>query len=181
VRQIPVASVPYVLVDLAAGLSAEDLALAAHRAGSRYRTTPREVAAVLARRPNAKGAAKMRLVMDLKVPVSIAALERAFIALLRKHNLPLPRTNVRVGPHRVDCHWPDHGLTVELVSYRYHNSRWSWEQDHERRRQARRRGEEHRQYTWRDVVEAPEPTVRELQALLGKGVETRTPRHVQAP
>ncbi|MEA2353621.1 MAG: hypothetical protein QOG41_2321 [Thermoleophilaceae bacterium] len=180
-RRIPVANPPYVLVDLAAEMTLEDLALAAHKAGIKHRTTPRQVAAVLARRPKAKGAAKLRLVMALKVPVALSRLESAFVALLRKHDLPLPRTNRRVGSHRVDCHWPEHGLTVELDSYRFHNTRHAWEQDHARRRAARARGDEHRRYTWRDVVEEPEPTVRELHGLLKGGVETRTPGHLQAP
>jgi putative AbiEi antitoxin of type IV toxin-antitoxin system len=180
-RQIPVASPAYVIVDLAAELAVRELALAAHRAGARHRTTPGQVKAVLARRANATGAAKLREVIGLRVPVSLSKLEAAFIALLRKHGLPLPRTNRHVGAHRVDCHWPEYGLTIELVSYRYHNTRWSWEQDHDRRRQARDRDEEHREYTWYDVVEDPEPTVRELRMLLRKGVESRTPIRREAP
>jgi hypothetical protein len=66
----------------------------------------------------------------------------------------------------VDCHWPEYELTVELVSYRFHNTSWSWEDDHQRRREAKARGEEHVQYTWYDVVKNPAPTVRELQGLL---------------
>ena len=168
VRGIPVASPAYVLVDLAAHLTERQLSLAAHRAGTRHGTTPGQVKAVLARRGNAKGAANMREVTGVRVPVSLSQLERAFIALLRKHGLPLPRTNRKIGSHRVDCHWPEYGLTVELVSYLFHNTRWSWEQDHERRREARARGEGHLQYTWRDVVEVPGPTVAELRTLIDR-------------
>jgi hypothetical protein len=35
-------------------------------------------------------------------------------------------TNRPAGAHYVDCRWPEHHLTVELDSYRYHRSRYSW-------------------------------------------------------
>jgi hypothetical protein len=162
-----VTTVPRTLVDLAAVLPADELARACHEAGVRYRTTPRQVEAVLARRPNAPGAAKLRRVMSGDEPVTLSRLESAFIALLRAHNLPLPKTNRRIGNHRLDCRWDDPSVTVELDSYRFHNSRHAWEQDRAREREARRRGEQPpRRYTWVDVVEEPEPTVRELTALL---------------
>src|SRR4051812_11005300 len=52
VRDIRVTSVPRTLVDLAAVLNIHLLARACHEAGVRYRTTPRQVEAVLARRTN---------------------------------------------------------------------------------------------------------------------------------
>src|SRR5437763_9571694 len=54
-RLIPVTSVPRTLVDLAAVLGLDALARACHEAGVRYRTTPRHVEAVLARRPGTPG------------------------------------------------------------------------------------------------------------------------------
>lgn len=77
VRGIPVTSVPETLVDLAAELSADELALACHEAGVKYRTTPRHVEAVLLRRPNAAGGRKLREVMSGDVHVTLSKLERA--------------------------------------------------------------------------------------------------------
>jgi hypothetical protein len=57
-------------------------------------------------------------------------------------------------------------LTVELDSYRYHNSRRSWELDRQREREARRRGDEFRRYTYRDVFEEPDLMLSDLRALL---------------
>src|SRR4051812_13901200 len=151
VRGIPVTSVPETLVDLAAVLTEEELARACHEAGVRYRTTPRQVEAVLPR--NAPGAAKLRAIMSGDAHVTLSQLERAFLKLLRGAGLPLPETNKVAGSKRVDCRWPDRKLTVELDSYRFHNSRYSWEQDRERERQARARGDEFRRYTWRDITE----------------------------
>jgi very-short-patch-repair endonuclease len=165
-RGIPVTTVARTLVDLAAVLSLDELARACHEAGVRYRTTPRHVEAILRRRPNAPGAAKLRAVMSGDAKVLLSKLESAFIAVLREEKLPLPQTNRQAGGYRVDCRWPEHRLTVELDSFRYHNSRHSWEQDRRREREARARGDEFRRYMWADVFEEPEPMRAELRSLL---------------
>jgi hypothetical protein len=51
-RGVPVTSAARTLVDLAAVLDAEELARACHEAGVRHHTTPKQVEAILARRPN---------------------------------------------------------------------------------------------------------------------------------
>lgn len=101
----------------------------------------------MALRPNVRGARKLRRVLHGDVKVTLSRLERAFLALLRRNDLPLPETNRRVGERRVDCHWPARRLTVELDSYRFHASRHAWEQDRRREREARARGDEFRRYT----------------------------------
>ena len=167
-RAIPVTSVPRTLTDLAADFPLDALARACHEAGVRYRTTPAHVAAVLGRRrPNIPGAAKLRLVLHGDAPVTLSALERRFLALLRAQHLPLPQTNRPAGSHHVDCRWPERRLTVELDSYRFHHSRHAWEQDRRREREARARGDELRRYTWADVVEEPRQMLAELADLLG--------------
>jgi very-short-patch-repair endonuclease len=166
VRGIPITTVPRTLVELAEALSLDALAVAFHEAGHRYRTTPRHVDAVLDGRRSPPGAHKLRRVMGRDAHVLLSKLERAFMALLRKHGLPLPRTNTRVGPHRVDFHWPEYKLTIELDSYTFHNSRKAWEDDRARERAARERNEEHERLTWFDVVDEPEPTVRYLRRVL---------------
>ena len=165
-RGIPVTTVPRTLVDLAAFLPEEDLARACHEAGVRHHTTPAQVEAILARRPNAPGVRKLRAVMRGDVKVTLSQLERRFLYLLKKNNLSLPQTNRPAGGRRVDCHWPEQRLTVELDSYRYHHSRHAWEQDRRRERDARARGDEFRRYTYGDVVERPGTVLAELRMLL---------------
>lgn len=165
-RAIPVTSVARTLVDLAAVLSVDELARVCHEAGVRHRTTPKHVAAALARCPRARGATKLRRVIHGDVPVSLSVLERRFLALLRDAGLPLPVTNRPAGGRRVDCRWPEHRLTVELDSYRYHSSRHAWEQDRRREREARARGDDFRRFTYGDVFESPGPMLRELRRAL---------------
>ena len=163
---IPITTVPRTLVDLASSLSEPALARACHEAGVLYRTTPRQVEAVLRRLPNATGRPKLERVLRGEVPVTLSRLESRFLNLLRGVGLPPPITNRPVGAYRLDCRWPDCRLSVELDSYRFHNSRHSWDRDRLREREARARGDEFRRYSWSDVFEAPEFMLSELSELL---------------
>ena len=147
---IPTTTVPRTLTDLAATLSLDDLARACHEAGVRFQTTPAQVEQVLARRPSTPGASNLRLV-----------------SLPREHGRPLPQTTRPAGGRRVDCRWPDHHLTVELDSYRYHGSRHAWEHDRRREREAYARGDEFRRYTYGDVYEDSGLMLAELRDLIG--------------
>jgi very-short-patch-repair endonuclease len=165
-RGIPITTVRRTLVDLAAALDGEALGRACHEAGIRYGTTPAEIRGVLERRPNSRGAAKLRKIIDGDERITLSRLERRFVELLRAAGLPLPSTNKRAGGRRVDCRWPHARLTVELDGYRYHHSRYAWERDRRREREARARGDEFRRYTWGDVYEEPAATIAELRGLL---------------
>ncbi len=165
-RGIPTTTLARTLVDLAAVLDGPQPARACHEAGVRHHTTPRQVEAVLARRPNTLGAGRLRAVLRGDVHVTLSKLESRFLERLKAARLPLPQTNRPAGGRRVDCRWPDLNLTVELDSYRYHHSRHAWEQDRHRARQARARGDEFRRYTYNDVYESPDLMMAELQALI---------------
>jgi very-short-patch-repair endonuclease len=162
-RGIPVTTPARTLVDLASVLAVEELARAFHEAGIRYGTAPGEVEAILGRRA---GAGRLRRVLRGDEHVSLSALERRFLALLREAVLPLPVTNRPAGGRRVDCRWVEKRLTVELDGYRYHSSRHAWELDRRREREAYARGDDFRRYTYGDVFEQPGPMLRELHRVL---------------
>jgi Transcriptional regulator, AbiEi antitoxin len=162
-RGIAVTTIPCILVALAASLSFEDLARACHEASVRYRTRPEHVEPLIGR---ARGAARLRAILHGDAPIVLSRLEGRFLALLRQHGLPLPKTNRRAGVHYVDCRWPEHGLTVELDSYRFHSTRHAFEQDRRRERAAYARGDQHRRYTYADVFEDPTSMLQELRDLL---------------
>jgi hypothetical protein len=165
---IPITSVSRTLVDIASVLSVEALAGACHEAGVRHGTTPADVALELELRPNIAGARRLRRVLEGDVHVTLSALERRFLQLLDAEGLPLPYTNRPAGGRRVDCRWPEQRLTVELDSYRFHNSRHSWEQDRRREREARARGDEFRRYTYADVFEDSHLMLADLRSLLSR-------------
>jgi len=166
VGAIPCTTVPRTIVDLAATLDEDALARVCHEAGVLYGTTPRHIEAVLARRPNAPGAKRLRRVLHGDTKVALSVLEREFLETLKREDLPLPDTNRRVGTYRVDCRWPGHDLTVELDGYRYHNSRHSWQQGNDREREARERGDDFRRFTYADVFEDQRYMLGELRKLL---------------
>jgi very-short-patch-repair endonuclease len=167
-RGIPVTTVQRTLVDLAVVLDEEDLARAVHEADARHHVTAEQVEQVLERRHNWPGARRLRRVIWGEVPVTLSRLESRFLERLRAASLPQPATNRRADGRYVDCRWPEHRLTVELDSYRHHNTRHAWEQDRQREREARARGDEFRRYTWRDVDEDPGPMIKDLRRLLGR-------------
>jgi hypothetical protein len=135
------------------------LTRACHEAWAIHGTGPDEVEACIARNPRKKGAAKLR--RALGADVTLSALEDEFLALLRRHCLPLPRTNVDHRGDKVDCRWPYHDLTVELLSYRFHATRRAFEAD-----VARRRRSNHLAYTYGDVFDRPAATATELRRRL---------------
>ena len=156
---IPITTVPRVLLDLAPSTGTTGLARACHEAWVRHSTGAGEFAACIARNANKRGVAKLR--RALGTDVTLSALEDGFVALLRRHGLPRPRTNVDHAGDKVDCHWPEHGLTVELLSYRFHATRRAFEAD-----VARRRRSNHLAYTYGDVFDRDAATAAELRRRL---------------
>jgi very-short-patch-repair endonuclease len=59
-------------------------------------------------------------------------LEDRFLRLCRRHRLPSPQVNGRVGRHEVDFLWPNRRLIVETDGYRYHRGPTAFEDDHAR-------------------------------------------------
>jgi hypothetical protein len=165
-RGVPVTRVPRTLIDLAAVLDEKALARAVHEAAVKHKTRPHHVLAVLSRRPNSPGAAKLKRVLLGDTRLTLSDLEDAFLALLQEHGLPLPRTNRHVDGRYIDCRWPAHHLTVELDSYTYHHTRHAWEADRRRAREAYARGDDFRSYTRDDVLVDTTLMLRELRSLL---------------
>jgi hypothetical protein len=165
-RSIPIATVARTVVDLATTLSLDALARACHEAEVRHRITGPMVETALARRPNVPGAGKLHEIFHGDARITLSKLERDFLGVLQSAGLALPETNRLTSGRYVDCRWPEHRVTVELDSYRYHHTRHAWEQDRRREREARARGDEFRRYTYGDVAEDPSYMLAELRELL---------------
>jgi very-short-patch-repair endonuclease len=93
-------------------------------------------------------------------------LEARLLAVCRRHRLPKPEVNVRIGPHRVDFLWRDARLVVEVDGYRAHGSREAFEQDRARDVHLRLRGYEVLRFTWRQLVAQPVAIARAIRGLL---------------
>ena len=158
---IPITTVPRTLLDLAPRLPRPALTRACHEAWVHHRTTPDQIRRCIERHPHKPGATK--LWRALGADVRLSDLEDAFVALVRAHRMPLPRTNIDHGGDKVDCHWPAFGLTIELLSFRYHATRQAFEND-----VARRRRSNHVAYTYGDIVDRPAATIADLRPRLGQ-------------
>jgi hypothetical protein len=163
---VPATSVAQTVVDLAARLPMDRLAELCHEAHIRHRLAPASVGAVLRRRPRTPGVARLRAIFHGDHPLTLSKMERGFVAWLRRNRFPPAQTNRHEAEGYVDCRWPEHRVTVELDSYRFHATRHAWTQDLRRARIARRRGDEHRRYTWADVFEDGAEMLSELAELL---------------
>jgi very-short-patch-repair endonuclease len=67
-------------------------------------------------------------------------LEGDFLALCRRHRVPEPEVNVRVGRHLVDFLWRERRLIVETDGYIYHRGETAFEDDRSRDFELRRLG-----------------------------------------
>ena len=93
-------------------------------------------------------------------------LERRFLRLCRRHRLPTPEVNVRIGPFIVDFLWRDRALIVETDGYRFHRGRSAFEGDRARDVELKLRGYEVVRFTYRQVVDEAAGVARTLRALL---------------
>jgi very-short-patch-repair endonuclease len=96
-------------------------------------------------------------------------LEGDFLSLCRRHCLPVPEVNVRVGRHLVDFLWRDRRLVVETDGYAYHRGRGAFEDDRARDLDLRARGYEVIRLAEKQVDDEPRRVAEVLSAALGVG------------
>ena len=92
-------------------------------------------------------------------------LEHRFLRLCRRHRIPAPEVNVRIGAFLVDFLWRDQRLVVETDGYRFHRGRLAFEADRARDVELKLLGYEIVRFTYRQVEgEAPRVarTIRKL-------------------
>jgi very-short-patch-repair endonuclease len=95
-------------------------------------------------------------------------LERAFLALCRRHRLPQPEVNVRIGSYEVDFLWRDRGLIVETDGFRHHGDRSAFERDRARDAHLQSLGYRVLRFTHRQLTEGRSTVVAALRSLLGQ-------------
>ena len=172
-ERIAMTTIARALLDVAPLLDPSELCRACHEAWIR-RVSPAQIEACIARNPTKRGAAKLRRAYG--ADATLSELEKGFVRLLDGHGLPRPRTNIDLAGNKVDCHWPQYDLTIELHSYRFHATRWGFETDNTRRRRSR-----HLPFTWGDVFEREDETAAELRALLATRGHSEAEGALSAP
>jgi very-short-patch-repair endonuclease len=100
-------------------------------------------------------------------PATRSELEDLFLALCRRHRLPPPAVNTRLGDIEVDFLWTGPRLIVETDGFRFHRGAAAFEHDHDRDLRLRAAGYEVLRFTYRQV--ATEPGA--IAALIGRRLE----------
>jgi very-short-patch-repair endonuclease len=93
-------------------------------------------------------------------------LERLFLTLTRKANLPKPIPNHDIAGRRRDFAWPVERLVVETDGYRYHSSRTAKRRDNRRDRELTALGWRPVRFTYEEVAFEPRVVGEELARLL---------------
>ena len=110
----------------------------------------------------------------LKLPIgdnpdadgSRSGLESKFLAFCRRHRLPKPEPNAKLGRFTVDFLWRDERVVVETDSYRTHGGSVAFEEDRERDMWLAVRGYRIVRVTDTRLDANPAPLAAQLRAIL---------------
>lgn len=120
---IPVTTAARTLLDLATTLHRKQLEAAINEADKLDLIGPDALRAMLDDYSGRPGVAALRAILDRHAfRKTDSDLERRFLAIVRRAELPLPETGQQVNGFKVDFHWPDLGLVVETDGLRYHRT-----------------------------------------------------------
>jgi very-short-patch-repair endonuclease len=121
VQGLRVTSAARTLLDTAQRLTATQLTRAVNDLRLRHQLTLGQLADVLERNPSHPAVTLLAPHLEFaQDEPTRSVLEDRFLPLLRKHGLPTPRINIDVAGARIDAHFPDHGLIVELDGWGTH-------------------------------------------------------------
>lgn len=106
---------------------------------------------------------------DVRTDRTRSELERRFLWLCRRHHLPRPAVNTRVGEMTVDFCWAEQRLIVETDGYASHRGREAFEGDRARDLRLWAMGYEVLRLSARQVFDEPEQALAVLRAALIPG------------
>jgi Protein of unknown function (DUF559) len=131
---IPVTSVPRTLLELAAVVDSNRLERAVEEAERIELFDLGALERLCERSARRRGSKRLRAVLEgiRPVPETRSELERRFIAVCRRADLPAPSINSWVEGYEVDALWEEGRLVVELDGYAFHRTRGSFERDRAR-------------------------------------------------
>jgi very-short-patch-repair endonuclease len=169
---LAVTTVARTLVDLAGVVPSDHLAAAVQQAERLRSFDGRAIERVLARARNRRGnghAALTALLAQLRgheLQLTRSTLEIRFAALVERHGLPRPRTNVHVHGREVDAWWPQARLAVEADGWRDHGTRVVFQRDREKGNWLALRGVTLLRFTHDDVTRRPAEVAEQLAKAL---------------
>jgi very-short-patch-repair endonuclease len=93
-------------------------------------------------------------------------IEATFLALCRRHRLPSPEVNARLGPYTVDFLWRRQRLVVEVDTYGTHGGRAMFHADRQRDGWLKRHGWHVLRVTDQWIEQGAQEVVATVRALL---------------
>jgi len=175
-ENIPVTSPTRTLVDLAAVLASRDFERVLAQTERLNLLERRDLLSLTTRHAGRPGAPLLRKLLESETGPSLtrSEAEERFLALLRKSQLALPESNVRVGDYEVDFFWRRERLVVEVDGFAFHSSQRKFENDRRRDAWLAAHGVAVLRVTWRQVAKEPEAMlVRLAQTLTRSGLDGR--------
>jgi len=120
---IPVTTPIQTLIDMALRLDRPGVERMINEADKYDLVHPPELRRALDDRAGEPGVALLRHILDRRTfRLTKEELERRFLPLARKAELPVPLTGQFVNEFEVDFYWPELGLVVETDGLRYHRT-----------------------------------------------------------
>jgi very-short-patch-repair endonuclease len=136
---IPVTTVARTLLDLADVLNRQALKRAIDEAEYLRLLDMTALIAAVDRNPGRSGA-KLLEAAGGALELTESVLEDRFLAMVERRGLARPRVGAWVAGYRVDFHWPEAKLVVELDGFAAHGTRARFESDRRRDRRLGREG-----------------------------------------
>lgn len=149
---VPVTTPARTLLDLGNAMSTRELERAVIEALGRRLTTEAALVELLSRYPQRREAAPLRAVLASGNPaLARSEAETLFRRLVREAGLPEPALNGEIGGIKVDFHWRDPQLIVEVDGAAYHSTSSRFENDRRRDRTLVAAGYRVMRVTWRQM------------------------------
>lgn len=108
---------------------------------------------------------------DIESDGTRSDLESDFLAICRRHRLPVPEVNVRIRPHLVDFLWRERKVIVETDGYAFHRGRVAFQGDRGRDLDLRIRGFDVIHLSEKQVNEEPRRVAEVVSAALRVGAD----------
>jgi len=166
-RGLPTTSVAQALLDFAAAAPFNRVRYAVAQAEYHELLAIQEVEGVLGR--GKPGSANLRKALERHLPQlarTRSEMERVFLPLCERGDIPIPEVNVTVDGVLVDALWRDARVVVELDGNRGHRTRAQIEKDRRNDLRLRAAGYTVLRYTWDQVTEEPEVVIDDLRLAL---------------
>lgn len=171
VRGLPVTSPARTLLDLADRLPGRRLERALDEAVGTDCVRVSQIHDVLARANGRHGAARLAALLDDAGSSRTASGgEDEFLAMVRAAQLPEPFSNAHLHGYMVDFYWREHGLVLEMDSWRWHRSRAAFERDRRKASVLTAAGLRVLQGTWEQAQEEPLALIARIATALALGL-----------